>query len=332
MAKWSITKLRLPLNMNWKISRGETHEKVNLLITFKEDNLEGRGEVAFLTGKGPTPEELISAFEDFIEFGPKVINGLDDLTAILENYDFPPNLRTACEQAYVDYLAQVMDDIPQRVLGIREVSNIHTSFSIPHLKASEVEAFIMERNLNRFQLLKIKMVDSNDLDFIRECHKHFSGELRIDGNECFQTAAEAMSFFKECEDLPIQFLEQPIDHLCFDECIKLREKSPFMIFADESIQDGRVIDDFQLGFHGVNIKLAKCGGYFKAMNQLKEARELGLKSMLGCMVESTLGISHALNIAHGFDYFDLDGFLLIKEDPFQLLYEEKGSIYYSHQQ
>ena len=105
-----------------------------------------------------------------------------------------------------------------------------------------------------------------------------------------------------------------------------------MIFADESVQDGRIIDDFQLGFHGINVKLSKAGGYYKAQRQLKEARELGLKTMLGCMVESSLGISCAMNIAHGVDYFDLDGFLLLKEDPMKLVYEEMGKLYFSHQQ
>ena len=76
--------------------------------------------------------------------------------------------------------------------------------------------------------------------------------------------------------------------------------------------------------------MMKAGGYLRAIKQLRQAKSLGLKTMLGCMVETSLGISSALNIAGGVDYFDLDGCLLIKEDPYKLISEENGKIFYSY--
>ena len=332
MSKWTIEKIELPLNVDWKISRGQTNIKENLVITFSEGKLQGRGEVSFLTGTGPGPKEIEEYFNEFLSVVPKEVNGLEDFIQILEEGDFPANLKCALETAYVGFLGELMQESPQRVLGIRDVSNIETSMTIPHMATSEVGEHIKKHNLSRFCALKIKITSANDVQFLQEVAKHYDGPLRIDGNECFSNAQECLSFLHELEGLNIQFIEQPITHLNFNESIKLRQESRYMIFADESVQDGRIIDDFQLGFHGINVKLSKAGGYYKAQRQLKEARELGLKTMLGCMVESSLGISCAMNIAHGVDYFDLDGFLLLKEDPMKLVYEEMGKLYFSHQQ
>ncbi len=332
MSRWTIEKIKLPLNVDWKITRGQTKVKENLVVTFKEGKLSGRGEVSFLTGAGPSVAEVEDFFDEFLKVVPREVNGLEDFTQILEDGDFPANLKCALETAYVGFLAELMDDSPQRVLGIRDVSNIPTSMSIPHMEIKEVKSHIQNHDLKRFPALKVKITSGLDLDFLKEVSNCYDGPLRIDGNECFTNADECLEFISGLQGMNIDFIEQPITHLEFNECITLRNCSPYMIFADESLQDGRVIDDFQLGFHGVNVKLSKAGGYYKAQRQLKEARELGLKTMLGCMVESSLGISCAMNIAHGVDYFDLDGFLLLEKDPFQLVYEDQGKLYFSHQQ
>ncbi len=332
MSKWTISKINLPLNVDWKISRGQTNVKENLVVTFSEGKLEGRGEVSFLTGAGPTVNEVMEYFEEFILAVPKEVNGLEDFTQILESGDYPVNLKCALETAYVGFLAELMQDSTQRVLGIRDVSNIETSMSIPHMSLEQVGNYIESNQLARFKSLKVKITSLEDSALIHEIAKYYSGPLRIDGNECFEKASDALEFIRKIDSINIEFIEQPITRYAFDESIKFRKESPYMIFADESLQEGRVIDDFQLGFHGVNVKLSKAGGYYRALRQLKEARELGLKTMLGCMVESSLGISCAMNIASGVDYFDLDGFLLLKEDPFKLVYESQGRLYFAHQQ
>jgi len=332
MSCWTIEKIKLPLNVDWKITRGQTKVKENLVVTFKEGKLLGRGEVSFLTGAGPSVIEIEKYFQRFVKLVPKEVNGLEDFIQMLEEGDFPPNLKCALETAYVGFLSKLMEDTPQRILGIREVSNITTSMSIPHMEISEVKGHIHKYSLERFCALKVKIISAADIDFLKEISTYYQGPLRIDGNECFSSANECFDFLECLKGMNIEFIEQPISSNKFNECISLRNISPYMIFADESLQNGRVIDDFQLGFHGINVKLSKAGGYYQAQRQLKEARELGLKTMLGCMVETSLGISCAMNIAHGVDYFDLDGFLLLENDPFKLVYEDKGKLYFTHQQ
>lgn len=333
---WHLDELHLPLKVNWKIARGSVQEKINLLVTFKEGSFSGRGEVAFLTHGGLTAESVKKSFQEFCEFAPPDLNGLDHLTEILESateeMNLPPNLRFALEAAYVEFLSKLMEDQVPRVLGVRDVHNIATSYSLPHMDPTEVGEFMNTHDLSRFPFLKIKVIGEEDIDLVREIAKEFSGPLRIDGNEGFTDASEALRFCEELKGLNIEFLEQPISHKNFDECVRLREKSPILLMADESLQDRAVVDDFQKAFHGVNVKLQKAGGYIKALRQLREARQLGLKTMLGCMIETSLGISCALNIAHGVDFYDLDGFLHLKEDPFNLVYEDKGLILNSHSQ
>lgn len=329
-SSWSLNSKILPLKVNWSISRGSLLEKENLFVTFKDDGLEGIGEIAFLTHGELSVGEVRDQFEDFRSMVPGLINGLDDLTGILGRLEIPNSLRFAIESAYVHYLAQLMESTQQRVLGVREVSRIATSHSVPIMKAEDVRDYIEKHQLNRFHCLKVKVKEYNDYELIQEVVKSYDGKIRIDGNECFSEAQEVLDFTEELLGLPIEFIEQPLPRFAHEEAIKLRERSRVMLMADEAIQDGPIVDDYQKMYHGVNVKLMKAGGYIKALNQLREARLLGMKTMLGCMVETSLGISSAMNIGHGVDFFDLDGFLLLEKDPYQLVYEEKGMLYYSH--
>ena len=105
---------------------------------------------------------------------------------------------------------------------------------------------------------------------------------------------------------------------------ELRQGSPLPLVADESAQRLADLPCLVGGFHGVNIKLAKCGGVTRALEMMARARSLGLKLMLGCMIESSLGIAAALALAPLVDWVDLDGNLLLDEDPFVGLVLEEG--------
>jgi len=327
---WSLEVRKLPLKVNWSISRGSISEKENIFITFRDDKLEGMGEVAFITKGELSLADVEEAFEQFKEIIPSTINGLDHLTALLGSLELPSALRFAIESAYVHYLSQVMESTRQRVLGVREVSKILTSHSVPIMPVEEIGSYLKTNNLTRFHSLKVKVGKFDDHRVVEKIAELYKGAIRIDGNEAFSEAKEVLSFCEALKSLPIEFLEQPLAANNHEEAFLLREQTKVMLIADESVQSGPIVDDFQKMFHGVNIKLMKAGGYIKAMNQLREARALGLKTMLGCMIETSLGISSAMNIAHGVDFFDLDGFLFLEKDPFNLIYEENGVLYYSY--
>jgi glutamate racemase len=216
-------------------------------------------------------------------------------------------------------------------MGTNVVSSVKTSFSIPIMEVGKVEAFIKENNLSRFSVLKVKVNRDNAHDFCQEILRLTDVPLRVDANESFTSAAEAMKFLETFSNIKrMEFLEQPLHSTQHEEALELKKHSPVFLMADESVTKEDITSYYPERFHGINVKMMKAGGYMRAVKQLRQAKLLGLKTMLGCMVETSLGISSALNISGGVDFFDLDGCLLIKNDPYKLVSEENGKIFYSY--
>ena len=122
----------------------------------------------------------------------------------------------------------------------------------------------------------------------------------------------------------IQFVEQPMPASMKDEYIYLRKKSPIEIIADESVETVADFNELSKMFHGINVKLMKASGYGNAIDLLKSAKSYKMKTMIGCMIESSLAIYSALNITSLVDYIDLDGSLLVANEPFGLITESDG--------
>ena len=120
----------------------------------------------------------------------------------------------------------------------------------------------------------------------------------------------------------IEMLEQPFSAAQHDDHAWLKARSPLPIFADEACVSAEVIPELAEAYDGVNIKLMKCGGLLKAHDSIAIARSLGLQTMLGCMVESSLGIAAAASLAPLVDYIDLDGNLCLQSDPYDLAQKE----------
>ena len=336
MAKWSAKRIKMPLKYKWNISRGECIERVNLFISYEDGQLSGIGEVAFMTHEGPSIEEIELEFSQFLESVPKDINGLEDMMAVFENLDFElsPNLRFGIESAYVHFLASLLDGNVQNVLGVETVTKAQTSYSLPILKSGEYTEFIKLNKLNRFSALKIKVNGVDCLPLLEEISEAYDGSLWLDANESFQNANETLSFIENIKKYNIDLIEQPLKRDMFEDSIflKTHNDSGIKLIADESLTNGVVHAGYCDAYDGVNIKLMKAGGYFSALRQMREAKPLKLKVMVGCMLESSLGIYSALNILEGANYIDLDSVLFFEKDPFNLVFEESGQIQYSQNQ
>lgn len=324
---WSLEVMELPLKFDWKISRNTSSEKKNLLVTVKDSSgTKAQGEVAFNVRYKESLETIKSGFEKFVSEQPQP-KTVQELHQYMKSLGLDKSLRFGIESAWVHFQAKKLGQSVSEYLGLpAQLKPVKTSFSLPILDPKEIGPFIHEYDLTRFKVLKIK-VDSQAEQRVREVAKHYNGPLRIDANEAWKTADEVLQFAEKVKDLRVEFIEQPLpDHL-HDELLKLKQKSPFKLVADESITDEGVSEFHRDRFHGVNIKLMKSGGYYPALEQLQKARELGLETMLGCMVETSLGISSAINISDQIDYLDLDGSLLLKKDPMQLIEEKDGFLY-----
>ena len=331
MFNWSIKEIDLPLKFTWNISRNSSDTKKNFIVKVKNGSMEAFGEVAFNVRYGESRELILEKFEEFKNNAPQEFNGVESLVAYLESTDLPQSLKFGIESSFVHYISNLSGKSVSQLMGTNVVSSVKTSFSIPIMEIGKIENFIKENNLQRFSVLKVKVNREIAHDFCSEVLRLTNVPLRVDANESFETARETLQFLEKFPEIKrLEFLEQPLPSSLHDEALELKKHSTVMLMADESVTKEEVNQYHVDRFHAVNIKMMKSGGYLKAMKQLRQAKMLGLKTMLGCMVETSLGISSALNISGGVDYFDLDGCLLIKEDPYKLVSEENGKIFYSY--
>ena len=334
MTEWTIEEITLPLKFTWKISRSSCDVKTNFIVTVKNGENFGQGEVAFNTRFDESREQIINSFETFKNSSfPSKIGTIEELIKFVDDIGLPNSLRFGIESAFVSYLSSLSDISIHELLGRRQINSVNTSFSLPIIPENEIEQFIVTHNLRRFSTLKIKVTPDNMVENIKRLMNLFPGNIRVDANESFKDPDQVIKAIEELgPNAPIEFLEQPLPADFHDESLYLFENSEVDIFADESVVKQEIGQYYLDRFHGVNIKLMKSGGYLKAIKQLQEAKKIGLRTMLGCMVETSLGISCAMNIAHGVDFFDLDGYLFLEKDPFNKVSEENGRLFFSHLQ
>ncbi|MFS4457148.1 dipeptide epimerase [Maribacter sp. 2304DJ31-5] len=162
-------------------------------------------------------------------------------------------------------------------------------------------------------IYKIKLGTKDDVTIIRELRKHTDAVFRIDAN-CAWTAQETIQNAPILKDLGVEFLEQPLKSDDWKGMEKIMQYPILPVIADESCIVASDVDKCAPYFDGINIKLTKCGGLTPALQMIKKARKLGLKVMVGCMTESTVGISAIAQLLPQLDYVDMDGALLLEQD------------------
>lgn len=182
------------------------------------------------------------------------------------------------------------------------------------------------REAEAYPILKIKVGKSNDEQIMKAVREITTKTLRVDANEGWKTKEEALDKIKWLETMGVEFIEQPLPALMLAETRWLRERINMPIIADEAVKSTADIPKLARSYDGINIKLMKSGGIQEALRMIWMARSLGMKIMLGCMVESSCAISAAAHISPLVDWADLDGNLLIANDPFKGTTVEKGKL------
>ena len=162
-------------------------------------------------------------------------------------------------------------------------------------------------------LYKVKLGTKHDIEIVRALRAITDAPFRVDANAAW-TARETIENSKVLKELGVQFIEQPMPADAWDEMEEVYRQSALPLIADEAC---RTFDDIErcVGrFHGINVKLVKAGGMTPARKMILEARRLGLQTMVGCMTESSVGISGVCQFLPLLDYVDADGAILLKED------------------
>jgi L-alanine-DL-glutamate epimerase-like enolase superfamily enzyme len=177
-----------------------------------------------------------------------------------------------------------------------------------------------------FTILKIKLGTSNDKKFVKTIRTFTDKPICVDVNQGWKNADEALDMISFLKENNCLFVEQPLPKNLIEEQKKLFKKSPLPIIADEALQtldDLMVLKDF---YHGINVKLMKCGGISKAKELIEVASQYNLKILIGCMSESSCGVSAAAQLSSLANWVDLDGPLLISNDPYTGVNYSDGKI------
>jgi L-alanine-DL-glutamate epimerase-like enolase superfamily enzyme len=209
-------------------------------------------------------------------------------------------------------------------LGFRENHHI-TSFTIGIDKPEVIRQKVLQAE--QFPVLKVKLGvadDKTNLQALREVAP--TKAVRVDANEGWKTKEYALEMIEWlAKDGHVQYVEQPMPAATsVKDWVWLKQRSPLPIFGDESYHLAKDVTEAAECFHGVNVKLVKTGGVSAGFAALQTARKAGLKTMIGCMIETSILISAAAHLAELCDYLDVDGHILITNDPYVGVTADKG--------
>jgi L-alanine-DL-glutamate epimerase-like enolase superfamily enzyme len=176
-----------------------------------------------------------------------------------------------------------------------------------------------------YRILKVKLGLPGDLEILDRVIARSGKPVRVDANEGWDLET-AMEKTMELYRRHVELCEQPLPHEAEEDLRQLKRLCPVPVILDESIVDAADVDARHDQGHGINIKLMKCGGITPALQMIERANAHGLRVMIGCMLETSLGVTAAAHLSPLCDYADLDGNLLLRDDPFEGVRVEEGRL------
>ncbi len=304
----------LALRETFQIARGAADEETVVALEVERDGVLARGEGAPVDYWGETAEGIRDALQ---AEGEALIDGdlfeLERVSAGIADWDGPQGAKMALDGALHDWLGRRVGQPLRHLLGTSKVTP-PTSYTIG---IDTVEGTAdRARRATGFEVLKVKVGGPGDLERLRAVRAESGARIRIDGNEGWDLDT-ARALTPELIELGVEFVEQPFpagDLAAFHAYRALSPRLPVLI--DEGCRDLSSVAGIADYADGIVIKLSKCGGIREALRMIHAARALRLRVMLGCMIESELGIAQAAQLGSLADYIDLDGHLLISSRPF----------------
>ena len=308
------TTYRINLKHSFGISRS-SHDYYDIVYFYIIDGkIIGRGEAAPSKRYNESADAIISILTKGLSL-PKYPYNKDTLWSHLKpQLNGIHSLEAAVNMALWDWWAQKSNKPVYDILKI-DISNLpNTSYTIAIGDMKDLEEKI--ELSSPYNILKVKLgTPNNDKEIIRQIRQITDKVIRVDANEGWDfDMAKDMCFW--LSERNVEFIEQPFPENKLNDTAKLREISPLPLFSDENSISSKDIMNLKDVFDGINIKLMKCGGIDEAINMINLAKDMGMKIMLGCMVESSVAITAAAQLAGKVDAIDLDGNLLINNDPY----------------
>lgn len=305
----------LHLKYTFTISRSSEHITEVVITELEHEGIVGYGEAS----PSARYNESRGTVRDFLR------------NVRLERWDSPFQLEAICTQlesmsqwsgsaraavdiSLHDWVGKKVGVPLWKLWGLDKQKTPRTSFTIGLDRLDVMEKKV--REAEQYPILKVKVGVPEDREIIATIRRITDKPIRVDANEGWKSVDVAVEKIKWLEGEGIEFVEQPMPAGDLDSIARVREKVKLPLIADESCVNVRDVPKVKDAFDGINIKLMKCGGLREALRMIHTAKALGLKIMLGCMIESSVAITAAAHLSPLADFADLDGHLLITDDPF----------------
>lgn len=306
-----IKKYVLELAHTFAISRESRDTQDSMVVCLSHKGKTGYGEAT----ANPYYHSTVESMTAEIEAAREAIEGFafddpEDFYIHLESLGLGKFTLCALDLAANDLHGKLKGKPLYELWGTDNTKYPITNYTIG---IASIEKMVEKLKEKPWPVYKIKLGTSDDVAIVRELRKHTQSRFRIDAN-CAWTAQQALDNAPILKELGVEFLEQPLKADDWEGLARLKANSALPVIADESCIVEGDVERCAPYFHGINIKLTKCGGLTPARRMIAKGRELGLKIMVGCMTESSVGISAIAQLAPQLDYVDMDGAMLLKYD------------------
>ena len=313
--------ITLNLSTPFRIAHGTSVARHNVLVRLGDGQHEGRGEAAPVRQHGETQAGVLDYLAALPPLGDDPFQVEEILAALPAGSQAA---QAAVDMALHDLLGKKLGLPLYRLWGLNPHAAPPTTFTIGIGSVEEVQAKAVAA-AKEFSILKLKLDAEHSLDLVRAVREVTDARLVADAN-CGWSEAQALELLPALADLGLEWVEQPLPEEDLEGLCRVRAASPLPIFADEPVRTARDIVRLADRVDGVNIKVMKAGGLRQAQRMITVARAHDLQVMLGCMIETSLGITAAAHLAPLVDWADLDGNLTVTNDPFTGLRVEQGRL------
>jgi L-alanine-DL-glutamate epimerase-like enolase superfamily enzyme len=325
--KLIIKTFNLQLKHTFTISRESYDTQPTLIVELQSEGFSGFGEATSNPYYKITVDSMKNNLEKITSFIESITNETPEEFWHKAHQFLKHDMFALCalDIAYNDLYARKKGKKLYELWGYSTNKNPKTDYTIG---IDSIEKMVSKMKELPWPIYKIKLGTKEDIAIVTELRKHTDAIFRIDAN-CGWTVPETISNAIELKKLGVEFLEQPLKADNWEGHAEVFKHSALPIIADESCIIEEDVAKCHNHFHGVNVKLVKCGGLTSARRMISQAKKLGMKTMVGCMTESTVGISAIAHLLPELDYVDMDGALLLAKDIATGVTIKDGIIKYS---
>jgi L-alanine-DL-glutamate epimerase-like enolase superfamily enzyme len=313
--RMDVEVLELRTKHPFVIARGGQSDHRTVWVRIRDmDGHEGWGEAAPSKFYGETAETVLAALKIY---GSMLPNDPFDLEKAERGWEAKLRgnaaARAALSTALHDLVGKRLDIPMYRMWGLDPCLAPKSTFTIGLDAPEKIRAKVLEAE--QFPILKVKLGTEQDIEILRAIRSATDKEIRVDAN-CGWTVKQAIRMLPILDEFGVTVLEQPLAPHDLDGLAAISAQADIPVIADESCLTAVDIPPLVGKVDGINIKLAKCGSLREALRMIAVARAHGLMVMVGCMIESSLGITAAAHVTPLVDIVDLDGAALLADDPF----------------